>query len=170
MSLRRLNAMPADAARPALARCCGAKAWIDDMVARRPFADRDALVRAADECWAALSREARLEAFAHHPRIGDGQALRERFAATAGWAAGEQSGAASASRETLDRLVAANQLYETRFGYIFIVCATGKSADEMLAALEHRLGNEPGPEFEVACAEQAQIARLRLDKLMSEDP
>lgn len=170
MSLRRLNAMPADAARAVLARCCGARAWVDAMVARRPFADRDELLRAADDGWAALPREARLEAFAHHPRIGDGRALRERFATTAGWAAGEQAGVASASAETLDRLVAANQLYERRFGYIFIVCATGKSADEMLAALERRLAHESEPEFEAACAEQAQITRLRLDKLLSEDP
>jgi 2-oxo-4-hydroxy-4-carboxy-5-ureidoimidazoline decarboxylase len=162
--------MPADAARAAFGRCCGAPAWVDAMVARRPFQDRDQLMRAADEAWWALSRAARLEAFAHHPRIGDGRALRERFASTAAWAAGEQAGAAGAPAEILDRLVAANQLYERRFGYIFVVCATGKSAEEMLAALEGRLGNEPGPEFEIACAEQAQITRLRLDKLLSEDP
>ena len=107
------------------------------------------------------------EAFTHHPKIGDVDALREKFASTAAWAAGEQGAVRQASEATLQGLKAGNEAYEQHFGYIFIVCATGKSADEMLALLQARLPHSPAEEIHVAMAEQAKITRLRLEKLLA---
>lgn len=155
-----LDAMDEAACREALRRCCGARRWAEGMFARRPFGTDDALHRAADEVWATMSRADVLEAFSHHPRIGDSmEALRQK------WASQEQSGVASASEETLTALRDGNLRYEARFGYIFIVCASGKSADEMLEILRQRLENEPDEELRVAAGEQAKITHLRLEKL-----
>jgi 2-oxo-4-hydroxy-4-carboxy-5-ureidoimidazoline decarboxylase len=136
-------------------------------VAQRPFADADALFSAAETVWSSLSPDDWREAFRHHPRIGDKEALRERFQATRDWAASEQAGALGASESVLDALAAGNRDYEERFGYIFIVCATGKSADEMLALLRSRLAHAAEDEIRVAAAEQARITRLRLEKLLA---
>jgi 2-oxo-4-hydroxy-4-carboxy-5-ureidoimidazoline decarboxylase len=161
-----LDELPPADARVALERCCGARRWVDGMLQRRPFGSREALLRAADEIWSACDRDDYLEAFAHHPRIGtDPAALRARFAATAQWSAAEQAGAVQADDATLARLQELNAAYAARFGFIFIVCATGKSAAEMLALLEVRSGNEPRLELAIAAAEQAKITRLRLEKL-----
>ncbi|RZK26134.1 MAG: OHCU decarboxylase, partial [Hymenobacter sp.] len=107
------------------------------------------------------------EAFTHHPKIGDVSALREKFASTATWAAGEQGAVRQASQSTLEALAAGNEAYAQRFGYIFIVCATGKSAAEMLALLQARLPHEPAQEIKIAMSEQAKITRLRLEKLLA---
>jgi 2-oxo-4-hydroxy-4-carboxy-5-ureidoimidazoline decarboxylase len=152
-------------ARTALLRCCGSTRWAARMCTLRPFADRSALFTAAEAVWRGLSREDWLEAFAAHPRIGDLDSLRHKFAATAEWASGEQAGARGASEEVLHALAEGNRAYETRFGHIFIVCATGKSAAEMLALLRERLNNTPEEELRVAAAEQEKITRIRLEKL-----
>ncbi len=154
----------------ALERCCGASAWVRGMLARRPFGDAAALHAAADAAYAPLSRTDLLEAFSHHPRIGDVAGLRERFASTAQWASGEQSGVAAADETTLERLAQRNAEYETRHGHLFIVCATGLTAAEMLARLEARLLNEPELELRNAAAEQLKITHLRLDKLLEVSP
>lgn len=167
MTLDEINSLPVDEARAALERCCGSARWVDQMLARRPFANRAELFRAAEEADQALTDADWREAFSHHPRIGDVAALRTKFASTATWAAGEQSGAAVANDETLQALAAGNDAYFEKFGFIFIVCATGKTADEMLALLRARLPNPPGEEIAVAAAEQAKITRLRLEKLLS---
>jgi len=166
-ALSRLNSLSTDEAREALRRCCGAARWVDAMAARRPFPDAQALFAAADEVWADLGPADWTEAFAHHPRIGDKEALRERFAATRQWAAGEQAGVDRASEAVLEALARGNRDYEARFGHIFIVCATGKGAEEMLGLLEARLPNDAETERRVAAAEQAKITRLRLEKLLS---
>jgi 2-oxo-4-hydroxy-4-carboxy-5-ureidoimidazoline decarboxylase len=166
-ALHHLNQLPADEAREALLRCCGASRWVDAMAARRPFPSAEALFAAADEVWAGLGSADWREAFAHHPRIGDKEALRERFAATRQWAAAEQSGASAASEEVLDALARGNRDYEARFGHIFIVCATGKGAEEMLGLLRQRLSNEPEVEARIAAAEQARITRIRLERLLA---
>jgi 2-oxo-4-hydroxy-4-carboxy-5-ureidoimidazoline decarboxylase len=168
MKLDALNALAEPEAREVLARCCGSSRWTKAMCAARPFASRAAMFVAADRADATLSRADWLEAFAHHPRIGDVQALREKFAATATWAGDEQKGAAAASDEVLEALARGNHAYERRFGYIFIVCATGRSAAEMLVMLEARIGNDPERELPIAAAEQARITRLRLDKLLED--
>jgi 2-oxo-4-hydroxy-4-carboxy-5-ureidoimidazoline decarboxylase len=165
-ALSRLNDQPASEARLALARCCGAARWVEAMTDRRPYANPEALFTAADEVWWGLDEADWREAFAHHPKIGDRAALGERFSATRAWAAGEQAGAALAEGGVLDRLAEGNRAYEARFGYIFIVCATGKTAEEMLALLEARLPKDPREEIRIAAAEQARITRLRLEKLL----
>jgi 2-oxo-4-hydroxy-4-carboxy-5-ureidoimidazoline decarboxylase len=159
---RRLDAEPAAAARARLAACCGSRRWIERMLARRPFRGHEALLDAAREEWWALGPEDWREAFAHHPRIGDRQTLRTRFAATGHLSEREQAGVDAASQEVLEALAAANRAYEARFGYIFIVCAAGKSAEHMLGLLQERLRNDPALEIRIAAGEQAKITALRL--------
>ncbi len=155
-----LNALPADEARAALARCCGSARWVAGMMARRPWATAAALFADAEATWAGLARDDVLEAFAHHPRIG---ARAEQT--DDAWARQEQARVADADGETRRALLEANEQYLQRFGYIFIVCATGKSAGEMLGLLGARLGNAPERELAIAAGEQARITRLRLEKL-----
>jgi allantoinase len=163
--LGRLNALGEAEARGELLRCCGSKRWAEQMAARRPFTSIDDLLATADAVWDGLDRADRLEAFAAHPKIGDLNALRAKFASAASWAAGEQAGVAGAPEATLRALADGNRDYEARFGHIFIVFATGKTADEMLGLLRARLGNDPETELAIASAEQAKITRLRLRKL-----
>lgn len=165
-ALQRLNELGPEEARAELLRCCGSSRWAAAMTARRPFASSAALLQAADAVWQGLDDDAWREAFAHHPKIGDREALRSRFATTADWAADEQSGAGAGAEDVLEALALGNADYERRFGYIFIVCATGKAAPEMLALLEARLPNLPADEIRIAAGEQAQITRLRLQKLL----
>ncbi|MCA9540980.1 MAG: allantoicase [Myxococcales bacterium] len=162
-----LNGLSADEARAALTRCCGARRFVEGLLAARPFASRTHLFGDAERVWWHLGDADWLEAFGHHPRIGaDVEALRAKFAATADWSAGEQAGVASADEAVLQALADGNRAYEARFGYIFIVCATGKSAAEMLALLRARLDADPPAELRVAAGEQARITRLRLEKLI----
>jgi 2-oxo-4-hydroxy-4-carboxy-5-ureidoimidazoline decarboxylase len=122
---------------------------------------------AADAIWLKLDRADWLEAFTHHPKIGDMDSLRAKFATTKEWAAGEQSGVNAANEEVLRGLADGNREYEQRFGHIFIVCATGKSAQEMLTLLRARLHNEADKELRIAAGEQAKITRIRLEKLLN---
>lgn len=161
MTLDELNAAPADVTGRALLACCGSARWAAAMVARRPFRDATALARAADEVWWALEGSDWLEAFSHHPRIG------ERKAMVSGWARDEQAGVSGATANTLRTLERRNHEYERKFGHVFLIFAAGKSADEMLAALEARFDNDPGTELRVAAGEQAKITRLRLEKLLA---
>ena len=139
------------------------------MVARRPFKSRRAVDSAADEIWQSLEASDWLEAFASHPRIGErssGAAQGERGSV---WAAGEQSGVNEARQDVREELAAANRTYEERFGHIYIVCATGKTAEEMLALARERLRNLPDDELKVAAEEQRKITRLRLHKLLDKE-
>jgi 2-oxo-4-hydroxy-4-carboxy-5-ureidoimidazoline decarboxylase len=167
VDLDRINSWGRDEARAAFLKCCGSHRWAEGMVAKRPFADEAELFDAAERAWWGLDRTDWLEAFAAHPQIGDLDALREKFAATADWSAGEQAGVAGAPEEILAELARGNLAYRTRFGYIFIVCATGKTAGEMLDLLRGRLDNTPEEEIAIAAAEQAKITRIRLGKLGS---
>jgi 2-oxo-4-hydroxy-4-carboxy-5-ureidoimidazoline decarboxylase len=155
-----LNALPASAARAALTRCCGSGRWVAGMMGRRPWASATALYADAEATWADLGHDDFLEAFAHHPRIG-----ARPDQADEAWARQEQARVGDADDETRRSLIDANERYLRRFGYIFIVCATGKSAAEMLGLLEARLGNDPARELALAASEQARITRLRLEKL-----
>jgi 2-oxo-4-hydroxy-4-carboxy-5-ureidoimidazoline decarboxylase len=167
MTLQDLNALPPDELRRLLATCCGAKRWIDGMVGKAPFADEAALFRAADAAWSDCVDEDRLEAFSHHPKIGDLDSLKKKFASTQHLAASEQGNVAHASEGTLLALRDGNDAYEKKNGFIFIVCATGKSAEEMLALLQSRLANDRETELSNASAEQHKITRLRLQKLIA---
>lgn len=164
MGWQQINTADEPAAREMLACCCGAARWADGMLKRRPFASLDELVRAAGEVWDSLGGADYLEAFTHHPRIGE-KSLREKFAATSTWASGEQAGVRAASEDTIRALAELNDRYFEKFGHIFIVCATGKSADEMLAVLRARLPNDPDTELRIAAAEQQKITEIRLRKL-----
>lgn len=166
MTLAELNDLPLERARAELERCCGARVWVDRMCAARPFASVEQMVEGAEHAARTLGPDDWREAFGHHPRIGDVEALRRRFATTAAWAANEQSGAMDAGEDTIAALASGNREYEAKFGYIFIVCATGKSAGEMLALLEARLHNDPATEIAIAAEEQMKITRLRLEKLI----
>jgi 2-oxo-4-hydroxy-4-carboxy-5-ureidoimidazoline decarboxylase len=165
IDLDAINAWCETEARAAFLRCCGSRRWADRMAERRPFCAEADLFAATADIWRGLIREDWLEAFAAHPRIGDVDSLRRKFGATAAWSAREQAGVGGASEKVLQALAEGNRAYEARFGYLFIVCATGKTAEEMLALLRQRLGNGPEEEFRLAAAEQEKITRLRLEKL-----
>jgi OHCU decarboxylase len=136
------------------------------MVSRRPFHTRDRLLAAADEISLTLHPMDWLEAFEHHPRIGEKQAGAMVSATAADWSKGEQSASSRASEDTRAALIEANAEYEKRFGFIFIICANGRRAEEILAAMRERLANEPDTEIFIAAREQQQITRLRLEKLV----
>ena len=135
------------------------------MIEARPFIDDEAALVMAESVWNSLDRESRLIAFAAHPRIGDIASLRAKFASTKNWAAGEQAGVEAAGDDVLRELARQNDVYLAKFGYIFIVCATGKSATEMLDVLNSRLPNDLESELEIASEEQVKITLLRLRKL-----
>lgn len=161
------NSLDDATAKQTLAGCCASLWWTEQMLTQRPLANAQAMHVVADEAFDNMPREAWLEAFAGHPRIGDLNSLKMKFAGNRDWSAGEQSGVAGADNELLSRLQAANDDYFDKFGYTFIVCATGKSAAEMLAVLEARLPNDAATEINVAANEQRKITHLRLDKLAS---
>jgi allantoicase len=162
-----LNALPAGKARAAFLDCCGAHAWANRMAAARPFRDLRHVWETADDAANGLERRAWLEAFRHHPPIGGTKAAKSQSKAASEWSRTEQRGAAVASFEQHEALAKANRAYRRRFGYIFIVCASGKGAEEMLKILEARLANDPEKELRVAADEQRKITRLRLEKLLS---
>jgi OHCU decarboxylase len=166
-ALQRLNELPPAEAAAELSACCGSTRWARQVAEQRPFRDARELYERADQVWWRLDAEDWLEAFRSHPRIGESRAARATGEEAERWARDEQSGASGAARTTLDELAAANREYEQRFGFIFIVCATGKSADEMLALLRQRLGNDAWRELRVAAEEQRKITRLRLEKLLN---
>ena len=163
MDLAALDTLSDAEAQIVLARACGAGRWIRAMAAARPFAGPDELAAAAERAFDALTDADWLEAFAHHPRIGDVSRLRERFAGSGELSEKEQGTAlATAHEAVLQQLLAANQRYEARHGHIFIVCASGKSATEMLGLLLARVNLEPAAELRTCALEQRKITRLRL--------
>jgi OHCU decarboxylase len=169
MRLADLNALDDETAVRELLRCCGSSRWARMMAAARPFESVPAIEQAADDCWQAVEAPDVLEAFAAHPRIGVGTVGGAGGDGAPQWSSQEQSGVRAATRDVRERLAAGNRAYETRFGYIFIICATGRSAAEMLALLEQRLRNTPAEELPIAAEEQRKITRLRLTKLLDEE-
>ena len=163
--LEALNGTGRAEAVAALSACCASRRWAERMAALRPFPLPEALLAAADESWWRLEPADWREAFAAHPRIGEQGAAGH---ADRGWSAGEQAGAAGMEAARAERLAALNRRYEERFGWVYLVCASGRSGDEMLEILERRLGDDPEHELRVAAAEQAKITRLRLGKLLVE--
>lgn len=162
MAPLRIDEAAPEEARELLRASCGSTRWVERMLERRPFGTGAALLAAAREEWFALEPDDWKEAFAAHPKIGDRAALRTRFPGTRHLAAGEQSGVEGAPEDVLSALAAGNVSYEQKFGFIFIVCATGLTAGEMLARLRERLRNDPAAELRIAAEEQAKITELRL--------
>jgi len=165
MTLAEFNALPSAQAESLLIDCCGSARWAARVNSRRPFANAEVLHKAADSIWWNLEREDWLEAFNHHPQIGDKPASGSDSARQ--WAEGEQTGARAASDEVKARLARSNRAYFEKFGYIYIVCATGKTAEGMLAILNQRLQNDLPSEISVAAEQQRLITRIRLEKLLA---
>jgi OHCU decarboxylase len=159
-----LNAMAPEQAESVFLAFNGSKRWARSMAAQRPFATVRALFDAAEQMWWSSGEGDFLEAFAAHPRIGEKKAAASQNAQSATWSAGEQSGAARAESEVLDRLASQNAAYFDKFGFIYICFATGRTAPEMLEWLDDRLERTRAEEIETAAGEQSKITRLRLEK------
>lgn len=165
-TVAQLDVLPPDRASQLLGDCCGSTRWIAAMVARRPFGSLERLLATSEEIWRSLGPDDWREAFSHHPRIGERRGGRPQSERGAAWAAGEQAGVGDARDDVRQALANANREYERRFGYIYIVCASGRTAEELLATVTDRLRNDPDTELAVAAEEQRRITRLRLEKLL----
>ena len=166
MTIDQLNNLSSEEARAEFLRCCGSVRWATQMLDRRPFTGTPDLFAAAEDIWYSLSSFDWMEAFSHHPKIGDLDSLRAKFAGAKEWAAGEQAGVQGAPDEILKEIAEGNQQYEKKFGFIFIVSAAGKNATGMLDLLKERLSNDVATELKIAAGEQNKITRLRLQKLI----
>lgn len=164
--VNRLNSLAPGQAEKEFLKCCGSEEWAKRMIVERPFLDFDDLIAKADHVWWLLEPRDWLEAFQSHPKIGQKKSEQQTSAEVQAWSEQEQSGTRNSTRKTADALEASNNVYQEKFGYIFIVCATGKTSEEMLMILSHRLENRPDEELRSAAAEQAKITALRLKKLM----
>ncbi len=165
-SLPRLNSLSQADATMEFLKCCGANRWATQLERSRPFANWQELLTTADRIWWNLDRQDWLEAFRSHPQIGERKAAQTVSEQSARWSEGEQSGVREAATGTLSALADANREYLEKFGYIFIVCATGKTTGEMLALCRERLSHEADAELRVAAEEQRRITHLRLRKLL----
>ncbi|MFT5924320.1 MAG: 2-oxo-4-hydroxy-4-carboxy-5-ureidoimidazoline decarboxylase [Paraglaciecola sp.] len=164
LSLQVLNSLDSKKAEQWFSQCCAAPKWFKGMSQARPFADFDKVLQAAKDIWQQCSTSEILIAFEAHPMIGDVSSLREKYAATKNMASNEQQGATYADEETLQNLATANHEYINRHGFIFIICASGLSANTMLNAISSRLQNDTETEMTLAAEEQIKITLLRLEK------
>jgi OHCU decarboxylase len=163
-----LNQLPPGEATTALQQCCGSARWAQQMIAARPYQNLEELIRRANDIWWSLDHRDWVEAFRSHPKIGERKAAQSVSTQTREWSGQEQAGVSNASQQTITSLASLNRAYEEKFGFIFIICATGKSPDEMLSALRERLDNEANAELKIAAAEQNKITGLRLKKLLAD--
>ena len=165
MTLQEFNSLSEQDASHHLINCCGSRHWVQKMLQQCPFATVDEMHHSALQTWYFhCDSEDWKEAFRHHPKIGDLESLKKKFAGQ------EQASVALASAETISQLAKMNAAYEHKFGYIFIVCATGKQAYEMLALLNNRIPNTASDELRIAMGEQAKITALRINKLLDLQP
>lgn len=168
MNYESLAALPPDEARQEFLKCCGSVKWAEAMVQLRQYAHHiDGLINLGNSIWWMLEPSDWLEAFHSHPKIGEKKAAAEVSSQSKQWSGQEQAGVQTATQITLDSLAQLNRDYEQKFGFIFIVCATGKSAGEMLEILRERLNNEYDAELRIAAAEQEKITEIRLKKLVN---
>lgn len=165
-ALTRWNALSPEAAAEAILPCCGSEAWAVAMAEQRPFRSAEELIDTAGRVWRQLPEAAWQQTFESHPRIGERQAMGHATVQSAAWSAEEQRSATAPTAG--EELAEANRRYEQRFGRIFLICASGKSAPEILAALEARLGNDPATELRIASDEQRRITELRLGRWLTE--
>jgi len=154
------NDLPDDQAVDELLAVCHSRRWATRVAAHRPFPDLAALQRTADEVWTALEPGDWLEAFVAHPRIG------ERGGGSADWSSKEQAGVGAAGQDVQAAIASGNAAYEQRFSHVFLISAEGRGAEEILANLRARLGNDPDTELRVAADEHRRINRLRLERLL----
>jgi OHCU decarboxylase len=165
-SVQRLNELSAPEAQAEFLKCCGSTRWAQTMTQNRPFDSFEAVLATADDVWWSLGTEDWLEAFRAHPKIGEKKAAAAQSEQARAWSAQEQSAVANAGAQAIAQLAERNREYEDRFGFIFIVCASGKSSEEMLSMLNSRMHNDRETELQVAAEEQRKITRLRLEKLL----
>ena len=164
--LEQLNCAAEETAQSAFTNCCGSQTWARMMTEARPFASVTALIKQAEEIWLNLDAQDWLEAFAAHPKIGAKKTVSSQSAQSVEWSNAEQSGTQTAADSLRDELDEANRLYEEKFGFIFIICATGKSAEEMLDLCRRRVRNDADSEIRIAADEQRKITEIRLKKLL----
>ena len=157
------NAADPDAATAALLSCCAAERWAIALVSQRPFHNEEMLISSANGVWATMDADDWMQAFRAHPRIGE-RKVEHATAQSKQWSGQEQSAVDQAQAEILAELAAGNRLYEDRFGFTYIVCATGKSAEEMLHILRRRLNSDRDAELREAAEQQRQIMQIRLRK------
>ena len=169
MSVLSINQASVDEAKHLFKQCCTSSRWIQSMVDSRPYATPMDVRVQADAHWNDSAEGDYLEAFDGHPKIGDVSSLKAKYANTKELAAGEQSGVNVASDDVIQQLADGNQQYQEKFGFIFIVCATGKSAQQMLALLQARLPNDRGTELKNAAEEQRKIFHIRLNQLLEDE-
>lgn len=162
-----LNSLTADEAERELLQCCGSKLWAAKMAEARPYSSLEAVITTAGQIWWSLAESDWLEAFRSHPKIGEQKSADKVSEQAQQWSGQEQAGVAAASRETANSLAALNRAYELKFGFIFIICASGKTSAQMLAALRERLLHDVAEELPIAAAEQSKITELRLKKLLN---
>jgi OHCU decarboxylase len=163
LTLTGLNTMPVDEVAQHFRACCGSSRWVEGIIARRPFESLEQMLSASDAVWRTMGPRDWNEAFAHHPRIGERQAATHVSAAARAWSAEEQSAAQGAS--TRAALAQATEAYEDRFGRIYLVCAAGRSGEDLLADIAARMNNPPDKELAIAVEEQRKIIQLRLRSL-----
>jgi OHCU decarboxylase len=161
-----LNSLNESEAAIEFLKCCGSQQWAKKMSAGRPFASVSELCVKAVDVWWELSKDDWLEAFRSHPKIGEKKATSQISTQAQTWSGQEQDGIENSTAETLDELAKLNREYEEKFGFIFIVCATGKSSAEMLAILRSRITNDVESELRIAAGEQVKITEIRLRKLL----
>jgi allantoicase len=166
-SIERINQVATSDAYQALLDCCGAREWVARMLAHRPFRSVDHLLETADHIWSELDSGAWLEAFRHHPPIGGKKARAKQSTKARRWSEGEQSLVQRSSAEALAALAEGNREYQAKFNHIFLICASGKTSEEILENLRERLRNDSNTELRVAAEEQRKITRLRLQKLFA---
>lgn len=166
MNIEQINSLDTDKASQLFMQCCTSQRWVEKMVTGRPYHDFTDLCNSADQFWNQMTEQDYLQAFEGHPKIGNVNSLKVKYANTKELASGEQSGANQATDELILALAESNQTYEDKYGFIFIVCATGKSAEQMLDLLHNRLKNDRHRELEIASEEQRKIFQLRLEKLL----
>ena len=166
--LDRWNQLPAQEAAREILPCCGSMAWARELAARRPLPDEISLLATSDQIWNSLGEQDWVEAFSTHPRIGERKAPAGASTKSASWSAQEQQNVVSAEDVTQQALAEANREYERRFGRVFIVCATGKGASEMVDSLRRRLHNDDAIELRESAEEQRKITNLRLKKWLEQ--
>jgi 2-oxo-4-hydroxy-4-carboxy-5-ureidoimidazoline decarboxylase len=166
MDLQQINNLNTESAHHLFMQCCTSERWIENIVTGRPYVDAQSLHQAADQYWDQMAEHDYLQAFEGHPKIGDVNSLKAKYANTKALASGEQAGANQANDQLVIDLKALNRAYEEKYGFIFIVCASGKSAKDMLDLLRARLKNTRHRELEIASEEQRKIFHLRLEKIL----
>ncbi|MBH0014135.1 2-oxo-4-hydroxy-4-carboxy-5-ureidoimidazoline decarboxylase [Pseudoalteromonas sp. NZS100_1] len=166
MSSLKINNLNEAQAHQALEHCCAAPSWVSGMLNIRPFKNQQHLFESAQSVWNSLNESDYLAAFEGHPQIGDLSTLSKKYAATAQKAGHEQSGMSKANEAVLTKMIALNKEYLNKFGFIFIVCASGKTAEQMLELIEQRMHNTRSTELNIAAGEQAKITKIRLESLL----